>query len=147
MAVNNENYIYDPDKREKERMFVSNQYSTKQLIREDETIAVDTLIKETKGIGNIEQILLKTDSTAYSIQVIIDNEIIWENPYAFFLANTTDIVDISAYAAGAFHYLSIQNLLFQKDFLIRIRPTTSIVWDVILVKYNIRKETILKEFV
>jgi hypothetical protein len=147
MAVNNNDYVYDPDKREKDRVFVSHQYSTKQLIRQDETLAIDTLIKETKGVGDIEQILLKSDSIAYSLQVIIDNETIWEHPYAFFLANTADIVGVSAYAAGGFHYLSIQNLFFQKDFLIRIRPTESIVWDVILVKYNIRKETILKEFV
>ena len=147
MAVNNKDYVYDPEKHEKDRVFVSHQYSTKQLLREDQTIAVDTLVKETKGVGDIEQILLKSDSVNYSIQVIIDNETIWENPYAFFLANTADIVGVSAYAAGGFNYLSIQNLFFQKDFLIRIRPTESIVWDVILVKYSIRKETILKEFV
>ena len=147
MAVNNKDYIYDDEKREKDRVFVSEVYTTKQLLRVDQTIAVDTLIKETKGVGDIEQILLKSDSTAYSIQVIIDNETIWENTYAFFLANTADIVGVSAYAAGGFDYLSLQNLFFQKDFLIRIRPTESIVWNVILVKYNIRKEIRLKEFV
>ncbi len=147
MAVNNKDYVYDDEKREKNRVFVSEVYTTKQLLRVDQTIAVDTLIKESKGVGDIEQILLKSDSTAYSVQVIIDNETIWENTYAFFLANTADIVGVSAYAAGGFDYLSLQNLFFQKDFLIRIRPTESIVWNVILVKYNIRKEIRLREFV
>ena len=147
MAVNNKDYVYDDEKREKDRVFVSEVYTTKQLLRVNQTIAVDTLIKESKGVGDIEQILLKSDSTAYSIQVIIDNETIWENTYAFFLANTADIVGVSAYAAGGFDYLSLQNLFFQKDFLIRIRPTESIVWNVILVKYNIRKEIRLREFV
>ncbi len=147
MAVNNEDYVYDPEKREKDRIFVSEVYSSKQLLRPSETVAVDTLVKETKGVGFIHQILLKTDSTAYSVQVIIDNETIWEHSYAFFLANTADIVGVSAYAAGGFNYLSLQNLFFQKDFLIRIRPLTSIVWDVILVRYDIRKEIRLKEFV
>ena len=147
MAVNNKDYVYDDEKREKNRVFVSEVYTTKQLLRVNQTIAVDTLIKESKGVGDIEQILLKSDSTAYSVQVIIDNETIWENTYAFFLANTADIVGVSAYAAGGFDYLSLQNLFFQKDFLIRIRPTESIVWNVILVKYNIRKEIRLREFV
>ena len=140
------NGTYDPKKLEKDRIFISDIYSSKQYLREDETLAIDTLLKETKGVGLIRQILLKSNSTAYSIQIIIDNETIWDNTYAFFLANTADICDVSAYAAGGFQYLSIQNLLFQKDFLIRIRPTISIVWDIILIRYDIRKETMLKEY-
>jgi hypothetical protein len=146
MTVDNKNNIYDPKKLEKDRIFVSDVYSSKQYLREDKTLAVATLLKETKGVGLIRQILLKSDSTAYSIQIIIDNETVWDNTYAFFLANTADIVAVSAYAAGGFQYLSIQNLFFQKDFLIRIRPTTSIIWDVILIRYDIRKEILLKEY-
>ncbi len=146
MAIDNKNNIYDPIKREKERTFVSDIYSSKQYLRTDKTFSAPTLLKESKGVGIINQILLKTDSTAYSIQVIIDNETVWDNTYAFLLANTADIVGVSAYAAGAFHYLTLQNLFFQKDFLIRVRPTASIVWDVILIRYDIREEKMLKEF-
>ena len=148
MAINNKDNVYDPIKREKERSFVSDVYSSKQYLRIAKTFSVATLLKSSKGVGIINQILLRSNSTAYSIQVIIDNETIWDNTYAFFLAHTADIVGVSAYAAGGRDFLTLQNLFFQKDFLIRIRPTnaTNITWDVILVRYDIRDETILKEF-
>lgn len=146
MLNNNKDYAYDPKKHEKERIFVSEVYSSKQYLRIDKTIAADILLKETKGVGVINQILLRSDSTAYSIQVIIDNETIWDNTYAFFLANTADIVGVSAYAAGGKNFLTLQNLFFQKDFLIRIRPTASITWDLILIRYDIRNEKMLKEY-
>ena len=146
MSANNKDYAYDPKKHERERLFVSEIYSSKQYLRIDKTIAIDTLLKETKGVGVINQILLRSDSTTYSIQVIIDNETIWDNTYAFFLANTTDIVGVSAYAAGGRNFLTLQNLFFQKDFLIRIRPIGSITWDIILIRYDIRDEKMLKEY-
>jgi len=145
MAENNENNVYDPQKRERERTFVSDIYSSKQYLRIAETIASDEILKQSKGVGIIKQILLRSNSTAYSIQVIVDNETIWDNTYAFFLANTADIVGVSAYAAGGRDFLTLQDLYFQKDFQIRIRPTTSILWDVILIRYDIRDEIMLKE--
>ena len=148
MAEYNKNDIYDSQKRETERSFVSDIYSSKQYLRINKTFSVATLLKESKGVGVIKQILLKSNSTAYSIQVLIDNETIWDNTYAFLLVNTADIVGISAYAAGGFNFLTLQNLFFQKDFLIRISPTdaTNITWDVILVRYDIRDEKMLKEY-
>lgn len=146
MAVNNEKNIYTPEKQEKDRIFVSDIYSSKQYLQEAKTIANHTLLKQSKGVGIIKQILLKSNSAAYSIQVIIDNDVVWEKNYAFFLLNTADIVDVSAYVAGGKQFLTLQNLYFQKDFQIRIRPTASILWDIILIRYDIRNETLLKEY-
>jgi len=146
MTVDKKENIYTPEKQEKDRLFVSDIYSSKQYLQEGKTIAAHTLLKQSKGVGIIKQILLKSNSTAYSIQVIIDNDVVWEKDYAFFLLNTADIVDVSAYAAGGKHFLSLQNLYFQKDFQIRIRPTASITWDIILIRYDIRDEILQKEY-
>jgi len=146
MGIDKKENIYTPEKQEKDRTFVSDIYSSKQYLQEAKTIATHKLLKQSKGVGIIKQILLKSNSTAYSIQVIIDNETIWDNTYAFFLLNTADIVDVSGYAAGGKQFLTLQNLYFQKDFQIRIRPNTSIVWDIILIRYDIRNETLLQEY-
>jgi hypothetical protein len=140
MADNKKFSAYDPQLKERQRSFVSDTYSSKTLLRTAQTISTNTIIKETKGIGDIEQILLRSTGTTYRVQIIIDNEVVWNDSYAFFLAHTADIVGVSAYAAGGRDFLSIQNLFFQKDFQITIQPTGSILFDVVLVRYNIREE-------
>lgn len=140
MAENKKFSAYDPQQKERERSFISDVYSSKQLIRPAYTIASNTIVKQSKGVGDIEQILLISTGTTYRVHIIIDNETVWNNSYAFFLAYTADIVGVSAYAAGARDFLTLQNLFFQKDFQITIQPEGSILFDVILVRYNIRKE-------
>ena len=75
---------------------VSDIYTTRAYTAINKTIAAHTRFKESKGRGMINQILLKSNSQAYTFKALIDNEIAYDFTYAFFLANTADISNISA---------------------------------------------------
>lgn len=124
----------------KKRRFVSDLLTTKVHLAESKTVNGKYTIKNSKGGGIINQILLKSDSNAYTIQVLIDKNILYDKPYSFFFTDTLNIDNVSAYLTGATYYLSIQNLNFQKSFLIRMVSTTSITLNFALVRYSIRDE-------
>ena len=129
------------------RTLVSDIYTTRAYTAINKTIAAQTRFKESKGMGMINQILLKSNSQAYTFKALIDNEIAYDFTYAFFLANTADISNISAYVAGGFNYLTIQDLFFQKSFQLSIHLSTSIIFSLLHVRYAIVDEVIIKELV
>ena len=127
------------------RSFVSDIYTSKVYVKEAKTIAASLMLKETKGAGMINQLLLKSDSTAYTLQIILDKTIVYDKIYAFFATNSEHIDNVSAYTAGGKYYLTLQDLAFQKSFSIRIHPTTSIVFDIVHIRYMIRDEIYITE--
>jgi len=131
----------------KVRTLVSDIYTTRVYTAQTKTISSATRFKESKGSGIVNQILLKSNSQAYTFKVLIDNEIAYNFTYAFFLANTADIGNISAYVAGGFNYLTIQDLFFQKSFQLSIHTSTSIIFSLLQVRYAIVDEVIIKELV
>ncbi|KKL82918.1 hypothetical protein LCGC14_1979990 [marine sediment metagenome] len=122
------------------RSFVSDLLTTKVHLTEGKTVDGKYTIKDSKGEGFINQILLKTSSNAYTVQVLIDKSITYDKPYSFFSTNSEHIDNVSAYLAAGIYYLSFQNLYFQKSFIIRIVSTTSITLTLALVRYGIRDE-------
>lgn len=121
-------------------------YTTKIYSKENETITDAWRFKESRGIGKIEQILLKTDSDQFRIYFTIDDDVNYENTYTFFSNNSKYLSGVSAYLDGGFYYLSIQDLLFQKHFTLRIQPLTpTITFELIQIKYIIRDEVYLIE--
>ena len=127
------------------RSFISDNYTSKVYVKEAKTIAVRITLKESKGAGMINQLLLKSDSNAYTLQIILDKTIVYDSLYAFFATNSEHIDNVSAYTAGGKYYLTIQDLAFQKNYSIKILPTTSIVFDVVYIRYMIRDETYITE--
>lgn len=122
------------------RSFVSDLLSTKVHLVENKTVNGKYNIKESRGEGFINQILLKTNSNAYTIQVLVDKNILYDKPYSFFFTDTLNIDNVSAYLTGATYYLSFQNIFFQKSFIIRMVSTTSITLNFVLIRYSIRDE-------
>ena len=122
------------------RVFVSDLLTSKVHLAETKTINGKYTIKESKGEGIINQILLKSDSNAYTIQVLVDKNILYDKPFSFFFTDTLNIDNVSAYKTGAVYYLSIQNLAFQKGFLVRIVSTASITLNLAHIRYSIRDE-------
>lgn len=131
----------------KERALVSDIYSSRVYIAVNKTIAADTRFKESEGKGMINQILLRSNSTAYRLYVLIDNKVAYDFPYSFFASHTADIDNISAYTAGGIYYLTIQNLMFQKNFQLKIATSTSIIFSLLQVRYQIIDEIIKEELV
>lgn len=130
-------------KEEKEdRVLVSDVFSSKSMWIGDKTIDGSYVVLETKGTGLINQIMLKSNATTYTIQVIVDDSIIFTQTYTA-LSEVSDHIDnISLYTAGAFDYLTIQNLPFQESFQVRIITTTSTIFSLIWIRYAIRNEII-----
>ena len=122
------------------RSFVSDLLTTKVHLAESKTVNGKYTIKESKGEGFINQILLKTDSNAYTVQVLVDKNILYDKPYSFFFTDTLNIDNVSAYLTGAVYYLSIQNLSFQKSFIVRIVSTASITLNIAYIRYGVRNE-------
>jgi len=125
------------------RIFVSDLLTTKIHLAEDKTVNGKYTVKESRGEGFINQILLKSPSNAYTIQILNDKTILYDKPYSFFFADTLNIDNVSAYLSGGFYYLSIQNIFFQKGFIVRIVSTASITLTMALIRYAIRDEVYL----
>jgi len=125
------------------RSFVSDLLTTKVHLAEAKTVNGKYTVKESRGEGFINQILLKSPSNAYTIQILNDKTILYDKPYSFFFADTLNIDNVSAYLSGGFYYLSIQNIFFQKGFIVRIVSTASITLTMALIRYAIRDEVYL----
>jgi len=122
------------------RVFVSDLLTSKVHLVETKTVNGKYTIKESKGEGIINQILLKSDSNAYTIQVLVDKNILYDKPFSWFFTDTLNIDNVSAYLTGAVYYLSIQNLAFQKSFLVRMVSTASMTLNFAHIRYSIRDE-------
>jgi len=122
------------------RSFVSDLLTTKVHLAEAKTVNGKYTIKESKGEGFVNQILLKTVSNAYNVQILVDKHILYDKPYSWFFADTLNIDNVSAYLAGGSYYLSFQNLWFQKNFIVRMVSTASITLTFALIRYGIRDE-------
>lgn len=115
-------------------------YTTKSDSRTNEIINGHYRIKELRGFGIINQILLLAPSNDYNIYILIDGRILWNKPFSYF-QNYTDYLDnLSCGLAVATYYINIKNITFQKHISIAIKTNTSITFDEILIKYTIRDE-------
>jgi len=137
--------LTDKEKKPEDRLLVSDIFTSKIYKKEDKTINGIYNIKESKGTGMINQILLKSDSNDYTIQIILDDSVIYYDPYSFLFTNSEHLDNISVYLAAGVYYLTIQNLFFQERFLIRIITDSSIIYDLIYIRYSIRNEINLAE--
>ncbi|KKL47976.1 hypothetical protein LCGC14_2330180 [marine sediment metagenome] len=123
-----------------DRVLVSDVFTSKVYKRETKTVNGRFRLKDSLGIGIINQILLKGDGNDYTIQVIIDDAIMYNDPYSFFFTNSEHIDNVSAYLAAGVYYLTLQNISFQKSLIVRIITTTSIIFNLMLIRYAIRNE-------
>jgi len=95
---------------------------------------------DTVGEGMINQILIQSDTTAYSIRILIDDELFYDRAYSYFNTNSEYLENTSAFLDAGIYHLSLRNLSFQKKFQIIITSTSSVVYSQIYIKYEIRKE-------
>ena len=121
-------------------------FTSKVYLKENITLTKGWRFKESEGVGNLEQILLKSDVNSYHIYILIDDEVNYDNDYSFFFNNSTELEGISAYLKDGAYYLSIRNLKFQKSFSLRLVPTSStITFNLINIKYLIKDERYITE--
>ena len=122
------------------RSLVSDMFSTKVHLEEAQSLTGTHRIKESKGTGILEQIILRSNNLNYTFQVIIDDDEIYNKPLQFFLTHTAIIDNISAYLAGGIYYLIVQNLYFQQNYSIRVICTGTVIFSVIMIRQCIRNE-------
>lgn len=117
-------------------------YTTKTRIQQDKTVSgTFKFIGNISGVGVINQILIQSPSTDYTIFIKIDENLLWEQPYSYFQTHSEYLENASAFLDGGSYYLSIRTLFFLKRFEISITATPDdIIFDQILCKYQIRDE-------
>ena len=77
--------------------------------------------------------------------MIVDANILHNNkPYSFYNALSRDTTSISAYTAGGKYYLTLRDIKYSNRFQIEIRTTTSIVFDNLLVQYDVREGKVVR---
>ncbi len=115
-------------------------YTTRTVIKTEETIASFYEIVRTGGKGMINQILYKTDSNDYTVQIFLDNYALFDKDYSYFSDYSAILENMSAYDLDGYYYLSIRTLNFLEKFIINVIPNSSITFNEIFVKYTIRDE-------
>ncbi|KKN90798.1 hypothetical protein LCGC14_0223810 [marine sediment metagenome] len=115
-------------------------YTTRTVIKTEETITAFYEIARAGGKGLINQILYKTDSNDYTVQIFLDNYTLFDRDYSYFYDYSSILENISAYDLAGYYYLSIRTLNFLEKFIINVVPNSSITFNEIHVKYTIRDE-------
>jgi len=128
--------------KKEDRVLVSDIFTSKIFKRESKTINGDYVLKDSKGTGMINQILLKSATNTYTIQIIADDNIIYNEPFSFLSTNSEHLDNVSAYLAAGVYYLTIQNLFFQESFRVRLITSASTVFSLLYIRYAIRNEII-----
>ncbi len=115
-------------------------YSSRSLLKENETIDEILRFINITGTGTVYQILIESPSNDFEVYVMIDDSIIFDKNYTWFSDYSHELQNASAYLKGGKYYLSIRNLPFQERLNINIKVNTSITFDQILIRYIVRNE-------
>ena len=123
-----------------------NLFTSKIYTKTNITITSSWRVKESRGTGFIDQILLISPSNQFHVYFLLDDDINYDNPYTFLYNNSQEIHSVSAYKEGANYILSLRNLNFQKKFSLRLTPlTTSVTFSTVLIRYSIRDEVYISQ--
>jgi len=123
-----------------------NLFTSKTYYKTNKTITSSWRVKESKGTGVIDQILLKSESNQFHVYFLLDDDVNYDHDYTFLYNNSQELHSVSAYKEGAYYILSLRNLNFQDKFSLRLTPlVSSITFDVILINYSIRNEIFISE--
>lgn len=129
------------DERLKEIKVISEDiYSSRSLLKENETIDEILRFINITGTGTVYQILIESPSNDFEVYIMIDDSIIFDKPYSWFSDYTEELQNISAYLRDGKYYLSIRNLPFQEKLNVNIKVNTSIIFDQLLIRYIVRNE-------
>lgn len=115
-------------------------YSSRTLLKENETIDEILRFINITGTGTVYQILIESPSTDFEVYIMIDNSIIFDKNYAWFNTYSHELQNASAYLKDGNYYLSIRNLPFQERLNVNIKVNTSISFGQILIRYIVRDE-------
>jgi len=118
-------------------------YSSRSLLKENETIDEILRFVNITGTGNVYQILIESPSTDFEVYIMIDDSIIFDKSYTWFSDYTEELQNVSAYLRAGKYYLSIRELPFQERLNVNIKVNTSITFDQILIRYIVRNEGVL----
>ncbi|GAI34562.1 unnamed protein product, partial [marine sediment metagenome] len=116
-------------------------YSSRSLLKENETIDEILRFINITGTGTVYQLLIESPSTDFEVYIVIDDSIIFDKSYTWFSDYTEELQTVSAYLRAGKYYLSIRELPFQERLNVNIKVNTSITFDQILIRYIIRDET------
>jgi len=129
------------DERLKEIKVISEDiYSSRALLKENETIDEILRFINITGTGTVYQILIESPSIDFEVYIMIDDSIIFDKSYSWFSTYSHELQNASAYLKDGKYYLSIRNLPFQERLNINIKVNTSITFDQILIRYIVRNE-------
>lgn len=116
-------------------------FPTKTVTESNRTINSQLILKNTRGAGVINQLLLISESDNYTLHIMIDEYTVFREPYSYFLKISKHLKnDIEAIIIDKKYCLTIPNLQFKKRFKIQIIPTGSVCFNEIMLKYDIKDE-------
>lgn len=97
-------------------------------------------ILEGDGKGSIDQILIVSPSTSFSLRVNADKKKYIDHTYTWLATYSDYINDMSAFVVGGVYYASLRDIIFKEHFSIYVNTTASITFPLIYIKYNIIDE-------
>ena len=115
-------------------------FATKSVTESNRTVNGRFMIKETRGIGIISQLLLISESDNYILDIMIDDYNVYHKPYSYFFDNSKHLNDITATIVNKKYYLTMPNLQFKKKFRIQIITKNSTLFNEIMLRYEIKDE-------
>lgn len=123
---------------------IRNVYTTKSRKEASQTVDTeDHEVLNVRGFGTIDQLLIKSNSTSFSVQVFLDDELYLDETYTYLHNNQDYLNNVTAMLVGTTYYVILKNMNFQRSAFIKVNTTDSVTFSEILAIYNIREETLL----
>lgn len=125
-----------------------NPYTTRVFMNETKTIAASGFDRwlYVEGNGIIDQIFIDSNVNDYTIEIKIDDTILFNTAKAqsWFATYDDHLHYVSAYTSGSAYILSLRDIYFKESFHIQFKATTAATFTVALCRYTVQHEAIRK---
>lgn len=118
-------------------------YTSKVEIEKE--VNVNSTIKrflKIASVGYLEQVLIISDSTAFTVRVKMDDETFFDDTYTWLNTYSNYINEMSAFDVSSVYYVSLRNFNFRRNFSVELITTDDVTFTLLYAKYKTLDEII-----